>query len=143
MRDHSQLHQEQPHRSKDKIHRHTRDADKAKLKKRNIFEVFKKPSNATETDKPIKQRNVIDKFELECLEILKVSRKEFKPLSRGVPNGTAQLYEHNFYIDKIHLNMFLEFKNSGQCKKGTHLSDSNALTSNQEEISEQQYHGVE
>lgn len=71
MRDHSQLHQEQLQHSKDKTHRHTRD-DKAKLKKRNIFEVFKKPTNAVDMDKSVKQRNVIDKFELECIEILKV-----------------------------------------------------------------------
>lgn len=72
-RDHPQLHQES-HHSKDKTHhRHIRD-DKFKLKKRNIFEVFKKPSNASEIDKPnVKQRNVIDKFELECIETLKVS----------------------------------------------------------------------
>lgn len=71
-RDHLQSHQES-HHSKDKAHhRHTRD-DKAKLKKRNIFEVFKKPSNASEIDKPsVKQRSVIDKFELECIETLKV-----------------------------------------------------------------------
>lgn len=69
-RDHSQLDQES-HHSKDKTHHHTRD-EKAKFKKRNIFEVFKKTSNATEIDKPVKQRNVIDKFELECIETLKV-----------------------------------------------------------------------
>lgn len=72
MRDHPQLHQES-HHSKDKTHRHTRD-DKGKFKKRNIFEVFKKPANATEIDKPVKQRNVIDKFELECIETLKVKQ---------------------------------------------------------------------
>lgn len=61
---------------------HSKDAqrnpkdDKAKLKKRNLLEVFKKPSNAKEIGKPTKQRtspHVIDKFELECIEILKVS----------------------------------------------------------------------
>lgn len=75
MRDQPQSHHEsQSHHSKEKVHRHTRD-DKAKHKKRNIFEVFKKPTNATETDpKPVKQqRDVIDKFGLECIEILKVN----------------------------------------------------------------------
>lgn len=70
-RDHLQpLHES--HHSKDP-HRHAKD-DKAKLKKRNILEVFKKPSNAKDIGKPVKQRSshVIDKFELECIEILKV-----------------------------------------------------------------------
>lgn len=73
MREHSQSHHHEPHHSKD-THRHARD-DKAKLKKRNLLEVFKKPSNAKEIGKPTKQRtspHVIDKFELECIEILKV-----------------------------------------------------------------------
>lgn len=55
-------------------HRHAKD-DKGKQKKRNLLEVFKKPSNAKDIGKPIKQRtspHVIDKFELECIEILKV-----------------------------------------------------------------------
>lgn len=71
-RDHPESsHHESPH-VKEKIYRHTRD-DKAKLKKRNIFEVFKKPAHVSEIDKSVKQRNVIDKFELECIEILKVN----------------------------------------------------------------------
>lgn len=72
MRDHQTVHESQQH-SKD-THRHAKD-DKAKLKKRNLLEVFKKPSNAKEIGKPVKQRispHVIDKFELECIEILKV-----------------------------------------------------------------------
>lgn len=71
MRDHQTIHESQ--HSKD-AHRHAKD-DKAKLKKRNLLEVFKKPSNAKEIGKPVKQRtspHVIDKFELECIEILKV-----------------------------------------------------------------------
>ncbi|XP_055317993.1 rab5 GDP/GTP exchange factor isoform X2 [Sitodiplosis mosellana] len=68
--DHQTIHESQ--HSKD-AHRHAKD-DKAKLKKRNLLEVFKKPSNAKEIGKPAKQRtspHVIDKFELECIEILK------------------------------------------------------------------------
>lgn len=71
MRDHSQQH------SKDAHQRHGKE-DKAKLsKKRNLLEVFKKPSNAKEIGKPVKQRtssHAIDKFELECIEILKVTQ---------------------------------------------------------------------
>lgn len=76
LRDHSQSHhhhRHESHHSKD-TQRHVKD-DKSKLKKRNLLEVFKKPSNAKEIDKPVKQRtspHVIDKFELECIEILKV-----------------------------------------------------------------------
>lgn len=73
MRDHSHSHQDSQH-SRDG-HRQAKD-DKAKLKKRNLLEVFKKPSNAKEIGKPAKQRtspHAIDKFELECIEILKVS----------------------------------------------------------------------
>lgn len=64
MRDHQQSVQE----------RQSHD-DKTKLKKRNILEqVFKKPSNAKEIGKPAQKRSaVIDKFELECSEILKVN----------------------------------------------------------------------
>lgn len=74
MRDQSHSHQES-HHSKD-THRQARD-DKAKSKKRNILEqVFKKPSNTKEVDKPTQKRtspHIIDKFELECIEILKVN----------------------------------------------------------------------
>lgn len=72
------LHESQ--HSKD-AQRHAKD-DKAKLKKRNLLEVFKKPSNAKEIGKPSKQRtspHVIDKFELECIEILKVIVQHRKP----------------------------------------------------------------
>lgn len=75
-RDHQQSNQDSQH-SKDKSHRHIRGDDKAKLKKRNIFEVFKKPTNALEIDQPAKQRNVIDKYELECSETLKVNSLVF------------------------------------------------------------------
>lgn len=63
----------EPHHSKES-QRQSKD-DKTKQKKRNILEVFKKPSNAKEIGKPTKQRStyhVVDKFELECIEILKV-----------------------------------------------------------------------
>lgn len=47
-----------------------------KHKKRNLLEVFKKPSNAKEIGKLTKHRSttphVVDKFELECIEVLKV-----------------------------------------------------------------------
>ncbi|XP_031623766.1 rab5 GDP/GTP exchange factor [Contarinia nasturtii] len=69
--EHSQIQRHESQHSKD-VHRHVKD-DKGK-KKRNLLEVFKKPSNAKEIGKPIKQRtspHVIDKFELECIEILK------------------------------------------------------------------------
>lgn len=70
MRDHSNQH------SRDSNQRLGKD-DKAKLnKKRNLLEVFKKPSNAKEIGKPVKQRtssHAIDKFEMECIEILKVT----------------------------------------------------------------------
>lgn len=56
--------------------RHGKHDDKqTKQKKRNLLEVFKKPSNAKDIGKPIKQRpvpHVVDKFELECIEVLKV-----------------------------------------------------------------------
>lgn len=76
MREHTQSHHE-PQHSKD-TQRHGKD-DKSKQKKRNILEVFKKPSNAKEIGKPVKQRtspHVIDKFELECIEILKVNNQK-------------------------------------------------------------------
>lgn len=43
-------------------------------KKRNLLEVFKKPSNAKEiiVDKPRKQHYILDKSELEYIEALKV-----------------------------------------------------------------------
>lgn len=77
MRDHSQSHQDSQNSSRDVHHRPAKD-DKSKLKKRNLLEVFKKPSNAKEIGKPVKQRtssHAIDKFELECIEILKVGQR--------------------------------------------------------------------
>lgn len=57
---------------------HSRD-DKSKHKKRNILEVFKKPPATKAVAKqpaksqPNNERHVaVDKFELECIEILKV-----------------------------------------------------------------------
>lgn len=52
--------------------RQTRDDKKTHQKKRNLLEVFKKPSNAKDIEKTVKRPHVIDKFDLECLEILKV-----------------------------------------------------------------------
>lgn len=61
--------------------RHDKHDDKqTKQKKRNILEVFKKPSNAKDIGKPIRQRSVphvVDKFELECIEVLKVCLFKF------------------------------------------------------------------
>lgn len=65
--------------------RHAKHDDKqTKQKKRNLLEVFKKPSNAKDIGKPIKQRpvpHIVDKFELECIEVLKVCFKSFKILN--------------------------------------------------------------
>lgn len=57
--------------------RYSNRDDKNKQKKRNILEVFKKPSNAKHNDKQIKHHSAdkhiaVDKFEMECIEILKV-----------------------------------------------------------------------
>lgn len=69
VREHSHSHSHQESHSRD-VHRQD---DRAKLKKRNILEVFKKPSHAKEIGKPAQKRTaIIDKFELECMEILKV-----------------------------------------------------------------------
>lgn len=62
------------HRDQTDVQRHDK-SDKTKQKKRNLLEVFKKPSNAKEIGKPVKHRSsshVVDKFELECIEVLKV-----------------------------------------------------------------------
>lgn len=104
MREQPQAHPESQH-SKD-THRHGKD-DKAKQKKRNILEVFKKPSNAKEIGKPVKQRispHVIDKFELECIDILKVSGKKF---------GKKQKKKMNSMKDNLLMNVIiLAFKNT-------------------------------
>lgn len=53
-------------------------SDRKQQKKRNLLEVFKKPSSLAQgkdTDKLATKRNhhhVVDKFELECLDVLKV-----------------------------------------------------------------------
>lgn len=68
------------HRSKE-LHRHARD-DKNKQKKRNILEVFKKPSGSKHSDnKQAKshptdndKQMAVDKFEMECIDILKVPK---------------------------------------------------------------------
>lgn len=69
VREQTQLHHETHYRD---VQRQQLD-DKSKHKKRNILEVFKKPSNAKEIGKPAQKRTaIIDKFELECMEIWKV-----------------------------------------------------------------------
>lgn len=117
MRDHSQSHQDSQHSSRDVHHRPAKD-DKAKLKKRNLLEVFKKPSNAKEIGKPVKQRtssHAIDKFELECIEILKVCVNFLAYFCNRKKN-------HILFLLRTHS----AHENSGQCKKGAHLFDSNA-----------------
>lgn len=118
MRDHQQSHHHESQHSKD-THRHTNKDDKTKLKKRNLLEVFKKPSNAKEIGKTAKQRtspHVIDKFELECIEILKV-------------NESINIF-HNYSLKSLLLisNHFTvaAFENPGQCKERTDLSNTNA-----------------
>lgn len=76
-RDSSSSHQSSDTLQHSKDHRYAKHDDKQnKQKKRNLLEVFKKPSNAKEIGKPnIKQPSVphvVDKFELECIEVLKV-----------------------------------------------------------------------
>lgn len=64
------------------FHRQAKD-DRNKQKKRNILEVFKKPSGSKSSDKQTKshptdndkQHMAVDKFEMECIEILKVNSK--------------------------------------------------------------------
>lgn len=61
--------------SKEMMHHAKHDDKQTKQKKRNLLQVFKKPSNAKDTGKSIRQRSVphvVDKFELECIEVLKV-----------------------------------------------------------------------
>lgn len=56
----------------------TTRSDRKQQKKRNLLEVFKKPSSQAQSkdaDKPSAKRShhhVVDKFELECLDVLKV-----------------------------------------------------------------------
>lgn len=65
------LQQSESQHSKDSRH-NIKDDKQTKQKKRNLLEVFKKTSNAKDIGKSTKQRPVVDKFELECIEVLKV-----------------------------------------------------------------------
>lgn len=51
--------------------KNTKD-EKKQNKKRNLLEVFKKPSSTKDAEKIVKRAHVPDKFELECLDVLKV-----------------------------------------------------------------------
>lgn len=129
---------------RDQSHQHSRDAhlrhgkdDKAKLnKKRNLLEVFKKPSNAKEIGKPVKQRtssHAIDKFELECIEMLKVTQ-------------TCLIIFCTFFwlqfvdLTKYDFQHISAYENSGRCKKRTHLSHTNVRKCYQKEVFEWQHH---